>query len=93
MRKLLEDNDSCLCQEIKYFDGELFICAGFLDDNLPENLLFALGRLLMLSGQEYIEFGYPRMVSRLRLQPHGGGTLSLYSKGILVCSNILDKLK
>ena len=71
--------------EIEYIDGELFIYAeNYGDDSLPENVCSAIGRLLRISGKEFLEFGYSQAASRVMVGSHGGGTFRIYNNGSLV---------
>ena len=76
--------------EIEYIDGELFIyAANFGDDSLPENVCSAIGRLLRLSGVEFLEFGYSQACSRIMINSHGGGVFRIYNNGTLVHPEIV----
>ena len=76
--------------EIEYIDGELFIYAeNFGDDSLPENVCSAIGRLLRLSGKEFLEFGYSQASSRIMINSHGGGVFRIYNDGTLVHPEIV----
>lgn len=85
-QRLEEEEDLSLCLEIEYIDGELFVFASgyFDDDSLPENVCFAIGRLLRLSGKEFVEFGYAETASRIMINSHGGGVVRIYNDGSLV---------
>ena len=88
-KQRIEEYDSCLCLEIECINGELFICAeSFDDDSLPEKVYSAIGKLLMLSGQEYLQFGYSQTASKLMVQSHGGGIFRLYNNGALLWPKI-----
>jgi len=89
--KRLEDEEELdLCLEIEYIDGELFIYAeNFGDDSLPENVCSAIGRLLRLSGKEFLEFGYSQASSRIMINSHGGGVFRIYNNGTLVHPEIV----
>ena len=89
-QRLEDDEDLNLCLEIEYVDGELFIYAeNFGYDSLPENVCSAIGRLLRLSGKEYLEFGYSQASSRIMINSHGGGVLRIYNDGALVHPEIV----
>ena len=90
-RQRLEDEEYlCLCLEIEYRDGELFIYAeNFGDDSLPENVCFEIGRLLRLSGKEFLEFEYAQASSRIMIRSHGGGVFRIYNDGSLVYPKIV----
>ncbi len=89
-QRLEDEEELCLCLEIEYNDGELFIYAeNFGDDSLPEIVCSAIGRLLRLSGKEFLEFGYSQASSRIMINSHGGGVLRIYNNGTLVYPEIV----
>jgi len=89
-RQRLEAEDTVFCLDIKYTDGELFIYTEYFDDySLPENACSAIGRLLRLSGQEFLEFGYSQTASRVIVNSQGGGTFRIYNDGALVWPKIV----
>ena len=89
-QRLEDEEELNLCLEIEYIDGELFIYAeNFGDDSLPENVCSAIGRLLRLSGKEFIEFGYAQASSRIMINSHGGGVFRIYNNGTLVYPEIV----
>ena len=89
-QRLEDEEDLNLCLEIEYIDGELFIYAeNFGDDSLPENVCSAIGRLLRLSGKEFLEFGYSQASSRIMINSHGGGVFRIYNDGTLVHPEIV----
>jgi len=76
--------------QIEYVDGELFIYAeNFGDDSLPENVCSEIGRLLRLSGVEFLEFGYSQASSKIMINSHGGGVFRIYNNGALVHPKIV----
>lgn len=76
--------------EIEYIDGELFIYSlNFGDETLTGNLCSEIGRLLRLSGMEFLEFGYSQTSSRIMINSHGGGVFRIYNNGTLVYPNIV----
>lgn len=86
----LEEEYLSLCLEIEYTEGKLFIYAeNFGDDSLPENVCSAIGRLLRLSGKEFLEFGYSQSSSRIMINSHGGGVFRIYNDGSLVWPKIV----
>ena len=86
----LEEEYLSLCLEIEYTEGRLFIYAeNFGDDSLPENVCSAIGRLLRLSGKEFLEFGYSQASSRIMINSHGGGVFRIYNDGSLVWPEIV----
>ncbi len=89
-QRLEDEEDLNLCLEIEYIDGELFIYAeNFGDDSLPENICTAIGRLLRLSGKEFLEFEYAQASSRIMISSHGGGVFRIYNNGTLVYPEIV----
>jgi len=89
-QRLEDEEDLNLCLAFEYLDGELFIYAeNFGDDSLPENVCSAIGRLLMLSGKEFLEFEYAQTSSRTMIRSHGGGVLRIYNDGTLVYPEIV----
>jgi hypothetical protein len=91
-RQRLEDEEELgLCLVLKYTDGELFISAPdyFDDDSLPENVCSAIGRLLRLSGKEFLECEYSQTASRIAVNSHGGGVFRIYNDGTLVRPEIV----
>ena len=86
----LEEEYLSLCLEIEYTEGKLFIYAeNFGDDSLPENVCSAIGRLLRLSGKEFLKFGYSQSSSRIMINSHGGGVFRIYNDGSLVWPKIV----
>ena len=68
----------------------LFIYAeNFGDDSLPENVCSEIGRLLRLSGVEFLEFGYSQASSKIMINSHGGGVFRIYNNGALVHPKIV----
>jgi hypothetical protein len=56
-QRLEDEEELGLCLEMEYTEGKLFIYAeNFGDDSLPEIVCSAIGRLLRLSGKEFLEF-------------------------------------
>ena len=89
-QRLEEEEYLDLYLEIEYIEGELFIYAeNFGDDSLPENVCSAIGRLLRLSGKEFLEFGYSQTSSRIMINSHGGGVFRIYNDGSLVWPKIV----
>ena len=89
-QRLEDEEDLGFDLEIEYIDGELFIYAeNFGDDSLPENVCSAIGRLLRLSGKEFLEFGYSQASSRIMINSHGGGNFRIYNDGILVHPEVI----
>ena len=89
-QRLEEEEYLDLYLEIKYIEGDLFIYAEhFGDDRIPENVCSAIGRLLRLSGKEFLEFGYSQTSSRIMIDLHGGGVFRIYNDGSLVWPEIV----
>jgi hypothetical protein len=89
-QRLEEEEYLSLCLEIEYTEGKLFIYAeNFGDDSLPENVCSAIGRLLRLSGKEFLEFEYSQTSSRIMIRSHGGGVFRIYNDGSLVYPKIV----
>ena len=89
-QRLEEEEYLSLCLEIEYTEGKLFIYAeNFGDDSLPENVCSAIGRLLRLSGKDFLEFGYSQSSSRIMINSHGGGVFRIYNDGSLVWPKIV----
>jgi hypothetical protein len=91
-RKRLNDEEELyLCLDLEHTDGELFVFARYCfdDDSLPENVCSAIGRLLRLSGQEFLEFGYSQTASRVIVNSQGGCTFRIYNDGALVWPKIV----
>ena len=89
-QRLEDEEDLNLCLATEYLDGELFIYAeNFGDDSLPENVCSAIGRLLRISGKEFLEFEYAQTSSRIMIRSHGGGALRIYNDGTLVHPEIV----
>ena len=89
-QRLEEEEYLSLCLEIEFAEGELFIYAeNFGDDSLPENVCSAIGRLLRISGKEFLEFEYAQTSSRIMIRSHGGGVFRIYDDGSLVRPEIV----
>jgi hypothetical protein len=88
---LNDEEELYLCLDLEYTDGELFIFARYCFDNdsLPENVCFAIGRLLKASGLKYLQFGYSQISSTIMVNSHGGGAFRIYNDGALVRPEIV----
>jgi hypothetical protein len=89
-KKRLEKDELWFCLDAEYHAGELFIFNEYYfdDECLTDKVCSAIGELLRISGQEYLEFGYSYTASRVVTGSQGGGYFRIYKNGSLVRPNI-----
>jgi hypothetical protein len=82
-RLLNEDIENHL--EAELISEGLFLASEFYDDDtFTTEICLEIGRLLDVSGMEYMQFGFSQTASSLFVNSNGGGEFRVYRCGALV---------
>lgn len=83
-QRIEEEGDVDIFLQVEYSSKEgvfIFSEQYFGDDDLTENVILAIGKLLSSAGRDFLEFSYSQSASRIMAHSHGGGSFRIYNDG------------
>lgn len=82
-QRIEEEGDVEICLQVEFSDeaGVFIFSQYFGEDDLTENVILAIGKLLSSAGRDFLEFSYSQSASRIIPRSHGGGSFRIYCDG------------